>query len=82
MQGRLDAVALQVEEKTLDMLKPHRALRIAIVGAGIGGLTAAAALRQQGGFEVTVYERAAQLGEVGAGLQVAPNAMNPRFGCR
>lgn len=52
-----------------------RALRIAIVGAGIGGLTAAAALLQKGGFEVNVYERAATLGEVGAGLQVAPNAM-------
>jgi salicylate hydroxylase len=52
----------------------HRALRIAIVGAGIGGLTAAAALRQKG-FEVGVYERAAELGEVGAGLQMAPNAV-------
>lgn len=58
----------------MDMLKTDRALRIAIVGAGIGGLTAAAALRQRG-FEVSVYERAAQLGEVGAGLQVAPNVV-------
>lgn len=51
-----------------------RALRIAIVGAGIGGLTAAAALRQRG-YEVSVYERASQLGEVGAGLQIGPNAV-------
>jgi salicylate hydroxylase len=53
---------------------PARALRIAVIGAGIGGLTAAAALRQRG-FDVQVYERAAQLGEVGAGLQMAPNAV-------
>lgn len=46
--------------------------RIAIAGAGIGGLTTALALLQQG-FEVDVYEQAAQLGEVGAGLQIAPN---------
>ena len=52
----------------------RRPLRIAIAGAGIGGLTAAAALRQRG-FEVVVYERARQLGEVGAGLQIAPNAV-------
>jgi salicylate hydroxylase len=52
----------------------RRKLRIAIVGAGIGGLTAAAALRQKG-FEVAVYERARELGEVGAGIQVAPNAV-------
>jgi salicylate hydroxylase len=58
----------------MEILNTHRALRIAIVGAGIGGLTAAAALRQRG-FEVSVYERAAQLGEVGAGLQMGPNAV-------
>jgi salicylate hydroxylase len=52
----------------------RRALRVVIVGAGIGGLTAAAALRQRG-FEVQVYERAAKLGEVGAGLQMGPNAV-------
>ena len=45
-----------------------------VVGAGIGGLTAAAALIKQG-MEVTVLEQAPQLGEVGAGLQVSPNAV-------
>ena len=49
-------------------------LRIAIIGAGIGGLAAACALRQHG-FAVTVYERAAEIGEVGAGLQLGPNAV-------
>jgi salicylate hydroxylase len=51
-----------------------RTLRVAIIGAGIGGLAAACALRRHG-FAVTVYERAAELGEVGAGLQLAPNAV-------
>jgi salicylate hydroxylase len=52
----------------------QRPLRIAVIGAGIGGLTAAVALRQRG-FEVAVHERAQQLGEIGAGLQMAPNAV-------
>ncbi len=51
----------------------RRTLKIAIVGAGIGGLAAARALRLRG-FDVDVYERAARLGEVGAGLQLGPNA--------
>ena len=40
---------------------------IAIVGAGIGGLTCAVALRRLG-FEAHVFEQAAELGEVGAGI--------------
>ncbi|MGD9598743.1 MAG: FAD-dependent oxidoreductase [Steroidobacteraceae bacterium] len=48
-------------------------LDIAIVGAGIGGLTAALAL-QRAGFRPTVYEQAPQLGEVGAGLSLSPSA--------
>jgi salicylate hydroxylase len=58
----------------MEILDSRRALRVAIVGAGIGGLTAAAALRQRG-FEVSVHERAPRLGEVGAGLQMGPNAV-------
>lgn len=46
---------------------------VAIIGAGIGGLTLALALRQRG-FAPTIYERAAVLGEVGAGLTLWPNA--------
>ena len=49
-------------------------LSIAIVGGGIGGLTAAAALRLVG-FEVRVYEQAAQFGRIGAGIQMMPNSM-------
>ncbi|WOC12716.1 FAD-dependent monooxygenase [Gordonia sp. MP11Mi] len=44
-----------------------------VVGGGIGGLTAALALRRRG-IEVTVLEQAEELGEVGAGLQIGPNA--------
>ena len=47
-------------------------MRIVIIGAGIGGLTAALALIKQG-FDVEVLEHAKQLGEVGAGLQISPN---------
>ena len=47
--------------------------RIGILGGGIGGLAAAAFLRREG-FDITVYEQASQLSEVGAGLVVAPNA--------
>lgn len=47
-------------------------MHILIAGAGIGGLTAALTLLKQG-FEVSIYERAHQLEEVGAGLQIGPN---------
>jgi len=47
--------------------------RIAIIGGGIGGLTAGIAL-QQAGLEPVLYERAPAFGEVGAGLSISPNA--------
>jgi salicylate hydroxylase len=47
---------------------------IVVVGAGIGGLAAALALAQRGA-RVTVLERAPELREVGAGLQVGPNGV-------
>lgn len=50
-----------------------RQLDIAIIGAGISGLVAARSL-QMAGFRVRVYEQADQLGDVGAGLTVSPNA--------
>jgi salicylate hydroxylase len=49
-------------------------LHIAIVGGGIGGL-ATAAFMSQAGHRVTLFEQAPALGEVGAGLVIAPNAM-------
>ncbi|GAA2445362.1 FAD-dependent monooxygenase [Streptomyces macrosporus] len=47
--------------------------RAFVIGAGIGGLTAAAALHRRG-WAVTVAERAAALEPVGAGIALAPNA--------
>jgi len=47
---------------------------IAIVGAGLGGLTAASTLRQAG-FDVHVYEQAGRFTRLGAGIQMMPNSM-------
>ena len=47
---------------------------ITIIGAGIGGLTTALALKQAG-FEVVVYESAPAIKPVGAGIVMAGNAM-------
>ena len=47
--------------------------QIAILGGGIGGLATAAFLHRAG-LSSTVYEQASQMGQVGAGLVVAPNA--------
>lgn len=51
--------------------RPHR---VAIVGGGIGGLFAANAMLARG-FDVAVYEQASELGEVGAGVFITPNAV-------
>lgn len=49
-------------------------MRAVVIGAGVGGLSAAAALRRKG-WHVAVFERAAALETSGAGLAVAPNAL-------
>lgn len=46
---------------------------ITIIGAGIGGLTLALGLLRAG-HKVAIFEQASQLGEVGAGLSISPNA--------
>ena len=48
-------------------------LQVAIVGGGIGGLTAALALRARG-LHATVFEQAGELREIGAGVSIFPNA--------
>ena len=47
--------------------------KILIVGAGLGGVTAALAM-QQAGLDVTLVEQSAELGDVGAGITLGPNA--------
>src|SRR5919199_2173034 len=47
--------------------------RVAVIGGGLGGLTAAIALTRIAGVQVTVFEQAGELAEVGAGVAVTPN---------
>src|ERR1700737_4733785 len=49
------------------------ALRAAVIGGGIGGLTAALSLLQAG-FEVDVYEQAPELTQIGGGINMGPSA--------
>ncbi|THH26332.1 hypothetical protein EUX98_g7853 [Antrodiella citrinella] len=61
--------------KTLNLYDGRKAslsLHIVIVGCGIGGLAAAHCLAQAG-HRISMYESAASIGEVGAGIQVSPN---------
>jgi salicylate hydroxylase len=53
----------------------HSSLPILVTGGGIGGLAAAVALARQG-FAVKVLEQASQIGEIGAGIQLGPNAFS------
>jgi salicylate hydroxylase len=57
-----------------DKTRSNRPLRAAVVGGGIGGLSAACSLRRRG-IDVMVFEQAAALGEIGAGLVIFPNAL-------
>jgi salicylate hydroxylase len=50
-------------------------LPVIVAGGGIGGLAAALALVRQG-FKVTVLEQAPEIGEIGAGIQLGPNAFH------
>ncbi len=52
-----------------------KALPVLVAGGGIGGVAAALALVRRG-FAVKVLEQAAQLGEIGAGIQLGPNAFS------
>jgi salicylate hydroxylase len=52
-----------------------QALPVLVAGGGIGGLAAALALVRQG-FSVKVFEQAPEIGEIGAGIQLGPNAFH------
>ena len=60
-------------------MRRRRDLEIAIIGAGIGGLAAAAALRRVG-IAADVYEQAEKFVRLGAGIQQSPNAMKVHRG--
>lgn len=53
-------------------------LRVAVIGSGTAGLTVAAALKQLA-VECVIFERATVLREVGAGIQLSPNATRPLY---
>jgi len=55
------------------MSDPKSSTEVLVIGGGMAGLAGALALRENGA-EVTLVERAPEFGEVGAGLQMAPNA--------
>jgi salicylate hydroxylase len=50
-------------------------LRVAIVGTGIAGLTAAIALRRHPNINVELYEKATELREIGASITLGPKSV-------
>ena len=50
-------------------------LKVAIVGCGIAGLTAAIALRKHPNINVVLYEKAIELKEIGASIALGPNGL-------
>ena len=72
----IDQYATHVEETTHERMQPSD-LPVLVAGGGIGGLAAALALVRRG-FAVKVLEQAPEIGEIGAGIQLGPNAF-PAF---
>src|SRR5215470_9426576 len=60
-------------ESRLSRIRAAELMRVIIIGAGIGGLAAALTLRRAG-IEVELFEQSAALREIGAGIQISPNA--------
>ncbi|PLB39666.1 FAD/NAD(P)-binding domain-containing protein [Aspergillus candidus] len=63
----------QFREKGTSCPTDRPKLEIIVVGAGLGGLATAVALKTHG-HSVTIYEQTPELGEVGAGIQIPPNS--------
>lgn len=56
--------------------EPYPRIRVAIVGAGPGGLATAIALSKIENVDVTIYEKSKPLREVGAGISIGQNTWN------
>jgi salicylate hydroxylase len=59
----------------MNMAEQSKDLPVLVAGGGIGGLAAALALVRRG-FKVKVFEQAPEIGEIGAGIQLGPNAFH------
>lgn len=68
-------MVLPLDENNLTGFSSKVVGKIAIIGAGIGGLSTAIALRKQG-IDAQVYDKARSLRAVGAGLSLFPNGLN------
>ncbi len=73
-QEQLKVNPFKMQKKLPTDRNMQKNTKIIIVGAGLGGLTAAACLIKKG-FHVRIYEQAAVLAEVGAGIQSSANAV-------
>lgn len=57
------------------MANPSPKFEVAIVGAGIAGLTAAIALQKHAHINVVLYDKATKLREIGASIALGPNGL-------
>jgi salicylate hydroxylase len=60
--------------RTVDQRQDREQLHLVVIGAGLAGLAAAISTRLEAGHRVTVLEKVQKIEEIGAGLQVTPNA--------
>jgi 6-hydroxynicotinate 3-monooxygenase len=74
MQAARGPVAAAMDRQARASHSAHMTPSLAIIGAGMGGLTLAAALHQRG-VEAQIYEQAPHFVRLGAGIQMSPNAM-------
>ena len=71
--GKVQASTILTTQSSIMEETSHK-LNVTVVGAGLGGLAAAVCLGRQG-HRVRVFESASELSELGAGIQIPPNAM-------
>src|SRR5512137_1472436 len=69
------SVRVNHPQETRAMAAETSPLPVLVAGGGIGGLAAALALVRQG-FRVKVLEQSPEIGEIGAGIQLGPNAFS------